>query len=166
MAAEVEVLRRLTETPERDYVVVLGGSKVSDKLKVIEALLPKVDRLLVGGGMCFTFLAAQGHQVGSSLLEADQLDVCRGFLETGKIVLPVDVVAASAFAADADHDVVAVDAIPADRMGLDIGPESVEVVRDGARRARGRSSGTGRWACSRWRRTPRGPAASPRRWRR
>ncbi|MCW2605601.1 MAG: pgk [Frankiales bacterium] len=130
VAAEVAVLERLTETPERDYVVVLGGSKVSDKLKVIEALLPKVDRLLVGGGMCFTFLAAQGHQVGSSLLEADQLDVCRAFLETGKIVLPVDVVAASAFSPDAEHDVVAADAIPADRMGLDIGPRSVAVFRD------------------------------------
>ncbi len=127
VAAEVDVLRRLTEDPARPYAVVLGGSKVSDKLKVIEALLPKVDRLLVGGGMCFTFLAAQGHDVGSSLLEADQLDVCRGFLETGKVVLPVDVVAASAFSADADHDVVAADAIPSDRMGLDIGPRSVEV---------------------------------------
>ena len=136
VAAEVDVLRRLTEEPERDYVVVLGGSKVSDKLKVIEALLPKVDRLLVGGGMCFTFLAAQGHQVGSSLLEADQLDVCRGFLETGKVVLPVDVVAASAFSADADHDVVAVDAIPADRMGLDIGPRSVEVFAEALQGAR------------------------------
>ncbi len=124
--AEVAVLRRLTEEPERPYVVVLGGSKVSDKLKVIETLLPKVDSLLVGGGMCFTFLAAQGHDVGSSLLEADQLDVCRGFLETGKVVLPVDVVAADRFAADASHDVVPADAIPSDRMGLDIGPQSVE----------------------------------------
>ncbi len=127
VAAEVAVLRRLTEDPARPYAVVLGGSKVSDKLKVIEALLPKVDTLLVGGGMCFTFLAAQGHDVGSSLLEADQLDVCRAFLETGKVVLPVDVVAATAFAADADHDVVAADAIPSDRMGLDIGPRSVEL---------------------------------------
>jgi phosphoglycerate kinase len=127
VAAEVEVLKRLTVDPARPYAVVLGGSKVSDKLKVIEALLPKVDTLLVGGGMCFTFLAAQGHDVGSSLLEADQLDTCRAFLGTGKIVLPVDVVAATAFAADADRDVVAADAIPADRMGLDIGPESVRV---------------------------------------
>jgi phosphoglycerate kinase len=126
VAAEVAVLTRLTEQPERPYVVVLGGSKVSDKLKVIEALLPKVDALLVGGGMCFTFLAAQGHDVGSSLLEADQLDVCRGFLETGKIVLPVDVVAADRFAADAAHDVVPAHAIPVDRMGLDIGPASVQ----------------------------------------
>jgi phosphoglycerate kinase len=125
VATEVAVLRRLTEDPARPYAVVLGGSKVSDKLKVIEALLPKVDSLLVGGGMCFTFLKAQGHDVGSSLLEADQLDTCRAFLETGKIVLPVDVVAATAFSADADHDVVAADAIPGDRMGLDIGPQSV-----------------------------------------
>ncbi|MDT7546909.1 MAG: phosphoglycerate kinase, partial [Actinomycetota bacterium] len=92
VATEVGVLRRLTEKPARPYAVVLGGSKVSDKLKVIEALLPKVDTLLVGGGMCFTFLKAQGHDVGSSLLEADQVDTCRTFLETGKIVLPVDVV--------------------------------------------------------------------------
>jgi phosphoglycerate kinase len=125
VAAEVEVLKRLTETPERPYAVVLGGSKVSDKLAVIEALLPKVDTLLVGGGMCFTFLAAQGHDVGSSLLEADQLDSCRSLLESGKIVLPVDVVAAASFSAEAEHAVVAADAIPADRMGLDIGPESV-----------------------------------------
>jgi phosphoglycerate kinase len=130
VAAEVEVLRRLTETPSRPYVVVLGGSKVSDKLKVIEALLPKVDRLLVGGGMCFTFLAAQGHDVGSSLLEADQLEVCRAFLETGKVVLPVDVVAAERFAADAAHDVVPAEAIPAGRMGLDIGPASVKAFAD------------------------------------
>ena len=125
VAAELAVLDRLTTEPARPYVVVLGGSKVSDKLKVIEALLPTVDTLLVGGGMCFTFLAAQGHEVGTSLLEADQLDVCRAFLETGKVVLPVDVVAAERFAADAPHDVVPVEQIPADRMGLDIGPRSV-----------------------------------------
>jgi phosphoglycerate kinase len=136
VTAEVAVLRRLTEDPERPYAVVLGGSKVSDKLKVIEALLPKVDTLLVGGGMCFTFLAAQGHDVGSSLLESDQLEVCRGFLETGKIVLPVDVVAATAFSADADSDVVAADAIPSDRMGLDIGPRSVELFAKALQGAR------------------------------
>jgi phosphoglycerate kinase len=130
VAAEVEVLKRLTQDPARPYAVVLGGSKVSDKLAVIEALLPKVDTLLVGGGMCFTFLKAQGHAVGSSLLEADQVERCKAFLETGKVVLPVDVVAATAFAADADHDVVAADAIPADRMGLDIGPKSVQVFAD------------------------------------
>ncbi len=136
VAAEVDVLRRLTEEPQRPYAVVLGGSKVSDKLKVIEALLPKVDTLLVGGGMCFTFLAAQGHGVGSSLLEADQVDTCRRFLETGKVVLPVDVVAADRFAADAAHDVVPVEAIPGDRMGLDIGPRSVEVFREALHGAR------------------------------
>ncbi len=125
VAAEVGVLQRLTRDPARPYAVVLGGSKVSDKLKVIEALLPKVDTLLVGGGMCFTFLAAQGHDVGSSLLEADQMDACRAFLETGKVVLPVDVVAADRFAADADVRIVTADAIPSDRMGLDIGPRSV-----------------------------------------
>jgi phosphoglycerate kinase len=130
VAAEVEVLKRLTQEPARPYAVVLGGSKVSDKLAVIEALLPKVDTLLVGGGMCFTFLKAQGYDVGSSLLEADQVDRCRRFLETGKVVLPVDVIAATAFAADADHDVVAAEAIPADRMGLDIGPQSVKVFSE------------------------------------
>jgi phosphoglycerate kinase len=137
VATEVGVLQRLTQDPARPYAVVLGGSKVSDKLKVIEALLPKVDTLLVGGGMCFTFLAAQGHDVGSSLLEADQLDACRAFLETGKVVLPVDVLAADRFAADADVQVVAADAIPSDRMGLDIGPRSVAAFADalaGARR--------------------------------
>ncbi len=130
VAAEVEVLKRLTEEPARPYLVVLGGSKVSDKLKVIEALLPKVDKLLVGGGMCFTFLAAQGHDVGSSLLEKDQLDTCKAFLDTGKIVLPVDVVAAEKFDADAAHDVVDAEQIPSDRMGLDIGPKSVELFTE------------------------------------
>ncbi|MGY1744859.1 phosphoglycerate kinase [Blastococcus sp. SYSU D00695] len=128
VATELDVLTRLTTDPQRPYVVVLGGSKVSDKLAVIEALLPKVDRLLVGGGMCFTFLAAQGHGVGTSLLEADQVDTCRRLLaEAGdRIVLPVDVVAASAFSADAETSVVPVDAIPDDRMGLDVGPRTVE----------------------------------------
>jgi phosphoglycerate kinase len=130
--AEVEVLRRLTHDPARPYAVVLGGSKVSDKLGVIERLLTTADRILVGGGMVFTFLAAQGHEVGSSLLEADQLDRVRGYLEDARrrgvdLVLPVDIVAAEAFAADAPHDVVRADAIPADRMGLDIGPRSAEL---------------------------------------
>ena len=136
VATEVGVLQRLTQDPARPYAVVLGGSKVSDKLKVIEALLPKVDTLLVGGGMCFTFLAAQGHDVGSSLLEGDQLDACRAFLETGKVVLPVDVLAADRFAADADVQVVAADAIPSDRMGLDIGPRSVTAFAEALAGAR------------------------------
>ncbi|MDP9398685.1 MAG: phosphoglycerate kinase [Actinomycetota bacterium] len=127
--AEVEVLRRLTEAPDRPYAVVLGGSKVSDKLGVIERLLETADRLLIGGGMVFTFLRAQGHEVGRSLLEEDQLDVVRGYLrradERGvEIVLPVDVVAATGFAADADPQVVPAERIPPDRLGLDIGPES------------------------------------------
>ncbi|MER5675144.1 phosphoglycerate kinase [Pseudonocardia alni] len=123
--SEVEVLRTLTGSPERPYAVVLGGSKVSDKLAVIEALLPKVDTLLVGGGMCFTFLAAQGHGVGSSLLESDQVDTCRTLLESGKIVLPTDVVVADAFSADATTRTVPVDGIDDGWMGLDIGPDSV-----------------------------------------
>src|SRR5690606_13581959 len=112
---ELEVLRRLTTEPERPYVVVLGGAKVSDKLAVIEALLPKVDTLLIGGGMCFTFLKAQGHEVGTSLLEAEMVETCVDLLArgAGRIVLPTDIVAATAFSADAEHAVVPVDAIPA-----------------------------------------------------
>ena len=126
---EVGVLKRLTEDPERPYAVVLGGAKVSDKLGVIGNLLQTADRLLIGGGMVFTFLAAQDYEVGKSLLEADQLDVVRGYIEQAKergveIVLPVDIVAATEFSADADFEVVPAGAIPADRMGLDIGPES------------------------------------------
>ncbi|GIG92989.1 phosphoglycerate kinase [Plantactinospora endophytica] len=124
---EVEVLARLRHEPDRPYVVVLGGSKVSDKLAVIEALLPTVDKLLIGGGMCFTFLRAQGHEVGKSLLEEEMVETCRELLARGegRIVLPVDVVAATEFSADAAHDTVPVNAIPADRLGLDIGPRTV-----------------------------------------
>ncbi|SNR29322.1 phosphoglycerate kinase [Blastococcus mobilis] len=129
VARELEVLTRLTAEPDRPYLVVLGGSKVSDKLAVIEALLPKVDRLLVGGGMCFTFLAAQGHGVANSLLEADQVDTCRRLLaEAGeRIVLPLDVVCATAFSAEAETSVVPVSEIPDGLMGLDVGPRTVEV---------------------------------------
>jgi phosphoglycerate kinase len=129
VARELEVLTRLTTDPERPYVVVLGGSKVSDKLAVIEALLPKVDRLLIGGGMCFTFLAAQGHGVGGSLLEADQVDTCRRLLAEadGRIVLPVDIVCADKFAADAETSVTPADAIADDLMGLDVGPLTVDL---------------------------------------
>ncbi|WP_146796557.1 phosphoglycerate kinase, partial [Agrococcus baldri] len=131
---ELEVLSRLTESPEHPYAVVLGGSKVSDKLGVIEHLLPRVDRLLIGGGMLFTFLKAQGHGVASSLLEEDQLDRVRGYLQQAEelgveLLLPTDVVVAAAFDADAEHETVAADAIEASRfgtggIGLDIGPES------------------------------------------
>jgi phosphoglycerate kinase len=127
---EVEVLRALTESPDRPYAVVLGGSKVSDKLAVIDSLLPNVDRLLVGGGMCFTFLAAQGHPVGGSLLEEDQIEACRGFLATGKVTLPVDVVIAQEIAAGAEAKVVDADAIPDGWLGLDIGPRSVELFAE------------------------------------
>ncbi len=135
---EVEVLKKVTENPEQPYVVVLGGSKVSDKLAVIKALLPKVDKLLVGGGMCFTFLKAQGHEVGASLLEDEMVDTCRDLLASadGRIVLPVDVVAATEFSADADHEVVDASAIPADRLGLDIGPSSVALFADAISSAR------------------------------
>jgi len=135
VVSEVEVMRRLRENPERPYAVVLGGAKVSDKLGVIESLTTVADRLLVGGGMAFTFLAAQGHEVGNSLLEADQVDAVRGYLgsatERGvEVVLPTDIVVATEFSADADHEVVPADAIPADRIGLDIGPESARLFAE------------------------------------
>jgi phosphoglycerate kinase len=124
---ELTTLRRLSEAPDRPYAVVLGGSKVSDKLAVIEALLPKVDTLLVGGGMCFTFLAALGYPVGGSLLERDMVDVCARLLKASSDVirLPSDVVIADKFAADANTRTVAAQEIPDGWMGLDIGPETV-----------------------------------------
>jgi phosphoglycerate kinase len=133
--AEVEVLRRLTSDPARPYVVVLGGAKVSDKLGVIDNLLGTVDRLLVGGGMVFTFLKAQGHEVGRSLLEEDQLDAVRSYVRLAEergveLVLPVDIVAATSLDQDADVAVVAADAIPADRIGADIGPASAQRFAD------------------------------------
>ncbi|WP_189351116.1 phosphoglycerate kinase [Zhihengliuella salsuginis] len=133
---EVEVLKTLTESPKRPYVVVLGGSKVSDKLAVIENLMGRADHLLIGGGMVFTFLKALGHNVGSSLLEEDKLDVVKGYLQRAKelgceIVLPTDIVMASKFGADAEHEVVAAEsmesgAFGASGLGLDIGPASGE----------------------------------------
>ncbi|CAN5129692.1 phosphoglycerate kinase [soil metagenome] len=134
IATELDVLDRLTEKPEKPYTVVLGGSKVSDKLGVIGHLLPRVDSLLIGGGMLFTFLAAQGHRVGASLLEEDQIDTVKGYLAQAEklgvqIVLPTDVVVASKFGADAEHQVTAADAIEdtpwgASGLGLDIGPDT------------------------------------------
>ena len=129
VAAEVQVLKKLTQNPERPYGVVLGGAKVSDKLGVIENLLGKVDVLAIGGGMVFTFLKAQGKEIGTSLVEAEMLDVVKGLIATAekngvKLVLPTDIVVAPAFAADATPTIVAADAIPADQMGLDIGPVS------------------------------------------
>ena len=131
---ELDVLTRLTSTPERPYAVVLGGSKVSDKLGVIDHLLPTVNKLLVGGGMVFTFLAAQGHKVGSSLLEVDQIDTCKEYLKRAaelgiEVILPTDIVVASKFGADAEVAITAADAIESSPfgekgLGLDIGPES------------------------------------------
>lgn len=126
--AELEVLRKVAETPEKPYTVVLGGSKVSDKLGVIEALAPKVDSLVIGGGMCFTFLAAKGYAVGASLLQEEMIDTCKDLLDRygDKIVLPTDVVVADKFAADAENKVVDATEIPEGWMGLDIGPASAE----------------------------------------
>ncbi|MBC2681599.1 phosphoglycerate kinase [Corynebacterium anserum] len=124
---ELDVLKKVSEDPAQPYAVVLGGSKVSDKLGVIEALAPKVDKLIIGGGMCFTFLAAQGYEVGGSLLQEDMIDTCKDLLERfgDVIALPTDVVVASEFSKDAEHRTVDLKSIPAGWMGLDIGPESV-----------------------------------------
>ncbi len=127
VAAEVKVLEQLTSSTERPYAVVLGGSKVSDKLAVIENLAGKADSVIIGGGMCFTFLAAQGFSVGTSLLQEEMIDTCRQLLEThGDVIhLPVDIVVAEQFSADSPPETVAADRIPDGKMGLDIGPESV-----------------------------------------
>ena len=129
--AEVKVLKTLTENPERPYGVVLGGAKTSDKLAVIENLLTKVDVLAIGGGMVFTFLKAQGKEIGTSLVENEMLDQVRGLIEKARqlgvtLLLPTDIVVAPAFSADARPTLVSVDAIPSDQMGLDIGPISAD----------------------------------------
>jgi len=128
--AEADIFAKVLGNPERPYAVVLGGSKVSDKLKVIDNLISNVDRLLIGGGMCFTFLAAKGFSVGSSLLETDQIDNVKEILSRAQklnveIVLPTDIVVADAFAADANTQVVSAENIPDGWMGLDIGPDSI-----------------------------------------
>jgi phosphoglycerate kinase len=140
---EVDVLDRLTENPERPYAVVLGGSKVSDKLGVIAHLLPRVDTILVGGGMMFTFLAAEGYPVGASLLEKDQIETVKGYIATAKergvtLIFPVDAVVASSFGADAEHVVARADALEdtpfgASGLGLDIGPETAKIFADAIR---------------------------------
>ncbi|GAA3600011.1 phosphoglycerate kinase [Agrococcus terreus] len=146
VAKELEVLSRLTESPERPYAVVLGGSKVSDKLGVIEHLLPRVDRLVIGGGMLFTFLRALGHDVASSLLEEDQVERVLGYMKQAEelgvqLLLPTDVVVAEGFSADAAHETVATDAIGASRfgakgIGLDIGPDSAAAFAEAIRTSR------------------------------
>ena len=140
IATELDVLDKLTANPTKPYTVVLGGSKVSDKLGVIDALLPKVDRLLIGGGMLFTFLAAQGHRIGKSLLEDSQFDTVKRYVAEAQqrgveLVLPTDIVMASGFSADADHVVAAADALEetafgADGIGLDIGPDTAKVFAE------------------------------------
>ncbi|MDX2375259.1 phosphoglycerate kinase [Microbacterium sp. LRZ72] len=146
IAAELEVLDRLTENPQRPYTVVLGGSKVSDKLGVISHLLPRVDRLLVGGGMMFTFLAAQGYKVGASLLESDQLETVKGYIADARergveLILPTDAVVAAGFAADAPHvvaDAVALEdtEFGASGIGLDIGPDTAATFANAIRDSR------------------------------
>ncbi|MET0896509.1 MAG: phosphoglycerate kinase [Mycobacterium sp.] len=128
VATEVDVLKQLTSSTDRPYAVVLGGSKVSDKIAVIENLAGKADSIVIGGGMCFTFLAAQGVSVGSSLLQEEMIDTCKKLLEDyGDVIhLPVDIVVAEKFAADSPPETVAADKIPDGKMGLDIGPESVK----------------------------------------
>jgi phosphoglycerate kinase len=167
---EIEVLRRLTEDPQRPYVVVLGGSKVSDKLAVIDNLLGKADKLLIGGGMVFTFLKAEGHDVGNSLLETDQVETCREYLTRAKdtgveIVLPTDVVVAPEFPSegkDPQPSVVAVDSIPDDRSAWTSArtPPRHSPKPSPERR---QCSGTARWASSSSTPSPRAPARSPRR---
>ncbi|MGV0392405.1 phosphoglycerate kinase [Corynebacterium riegelii] len=129
---EVETLSKVKDVPEHPYVVVLGGSKVSDKLGVIEALAEKADKVIIGGGMCYTFLAAQGHNVQKSLLQEDMIDTCKGLMAKygEKLLLPVDVAAAPEFAKDAEKKIVGLDEIPEGWMGLDIGPETAKNYAD------------------------------------
>ena len=141
VAKEIESLGKAVNNPERPYVVVLGGSKVSDKLGVIANLLSKADKLIVGGGMAYTFLAAKGYEVGTSLLEKDQIDTVRGYIETAEkngveLLLPIDTVVAPFFGADAPATVVPSTEIPADQMGLDIGPKTRELFADAIKSAK------------------------------
>lgn len=135
VAREADVFTSLLGNPARPFVVILGGAKVSDKLGVIGNLIPRVDRLLIGGGMAYTFLAAQGHPVGDSIVERDQIPTVAEFLRQAaaqgvEVVLPVDIVVADAFAADAQTQVVPADAIPAGWQGLDIGPRTREIFAE------------------------------------
>lgn len=141
VAKEIESLGKAVNNPERPYVVVLGGSKVSDKLGVIANLLSKADKLIVGGGMAYTFLAAKGYGVGTSLLEKDQIDTVKGYIETAEkngveLLLPIDTVVAPYFGADAPATVVPSTEIPADQMGLDIGPKTRELFADAIKSAK------------------------------
>nr|WP_214651005.1 phosphoglycerate kinase [Brachybacterium halotolerans] len=135
VTSEVEALRKVTDDPERPFVVILGGAKIADKLGVIENLLTKADRILIGGGMAYTFLKAQGHEIGKSLLDAERVDTVREYLETAQrngveLVLPVDTVVAREFSADAEPTTVPADQIPADQEGMDIGPRTAELFAE------------------------------------
>jgi len=141
VAKEVEVLKKLTETPERPYVVVLGGAKVADKLSVIDNLLKVADTLIIGGGMAYTFLKSQGHEVGTSILDAEKVETCAQYLKDAeaagkKIMIPVDTVVTPEFGASGPGEVVASDAIPADQMGLDVGPKTAEAFAEAIMGAR------------------------------
>jgi phosphoglycerate kinase len=126
---EIEFLGNAVENPKRPFVAIMGGAKVADKIQVIDSLLPKVDQLIIGGGMAFTFLKAKGYEIGKSLLDADSLDYCKTLLTNEKIILPVDAVVAPEFAPDAPPTTVSADVIPADQMALDIGPETAKKFR-------------------------------------
>lgn len=135
MEKELKFLGGAVNEPKRPFVAILGGAKVQDKIAVIEALLDKVDTLIIGGGMAYTFLKAQGHEIGKSLLDADRIEFCKQIMEDAKtkgvqILLPVDIVVATEFAADADNRIVAADQIPADWEGLDIGPETIKLFSE------------------------------------
>ena len=127
---EIDFLGKAVEDPKRPFVAIMGGAKVKDKIQVIDSLLPKVDQLVIGGGMAYTFYKAQGWEIGQSLLDADSMDYCLEVMKTGKIVLPTDTVVAPTFAADAPPTVVASNAIPSDQMGLDVGPETAQRFRE------------------------------------
>ncbi|ARU41400.1 phosphoglycerate kinase [Armatimonadetes bacterium Uphvl-Ar1] len=127
---EIDFLGKAVEDPKRPFVAIMGGAKVKDKIQVIDSLLPKVDQLVIGGGMAYTFYKAQGWEIGQSLLDADSMEYCLEVMKTGKIVLPMDTVVAPTFAADAPPTVVASNAIPSDQMGLDIGPETAQRFRE------------------------------------
>ncbi len=166
--AEVTVLKQLTESPKKPYVVVLGGAKVSDKLAVISNLIRTADTLVIGGGMVFTFLAAQGYEVGRSLLEVDQIEAVRGYLDQAasggkQIVLPSDIVVAPEFKADSPPTVVPADQIPSDQLGLDVGPDGGQTVFGAVISKATRCSGTARWVWPSGRASPVAPGRSPRR---
>ncbi len=134
---EINYLGQALDDPKRPFVAIMGGAKVKDKIQVIDSLLPKVDQLVIGGGMAYTFFKSQGHEIGTSLLDADSLDYCKKLLDEhrDKIILPVDIRIAPEFKADAPSTVVAIDGIPADQMGLDIGPQTQELFAEVIRKA-------------------------------